>query len=160
MPVVNLNKEVFEKLVGKKLPLSELKDRISMLGTDLESIGEEIEVEVFPNRPDMLSEQGFARAFSSFIGVKKGLKKYKVTKSGEKLIVDTSVTNVRPYTACAIVKGLTLNEERIREIIQIQEKLHISYGRNRKKAAIGIYPMEKIKFPINYLAKNAIEINR
>lgn len=158
MPVVNLNKKIFENLVGKKLSLDELKDRISMLGTDLNSIGEEIEVEVFPNRPDMLSEQGFARAFSSFIGVKKGLREYSVTKSGEKLIVDNSVFNVRPYTACAIVKGLHLNSERIREIIQIQEKLHVSYGRNRKKAAIGIYPMEKIKFPIRYLAKNAGEI--
>ena len=81
MPTVNLNKKEFEKLVGKKLPLEELKDRISMLGTDLEKIeGNEIIVEVFPNRPDMLSEQGFARAFSSFIGVKKGLKEYKVKK--------------------------------------------------------------------------------
>ena len=38
MPTVTLNKEVFEKLVGKKLPLEELKDRISMLGTDLEKM--------------------------------------------------------------------------------------------------------------------------
>ena len=82
MPTVHLNKKVFEKLVGKKLPLDKLKDRISMLGTDLEKIeGNEITVEVFPNRPDMLSEQGFARAFSSFIGVKTGLRKYKVNPS-------------------------------------------------------------------------------
>jgi len=82
MPTVNLNKNVFEKLVGKKLPLDKLKDRISMLGTDLEKIeGDTIEVEVFPNRPDMLSEQGFARAFSSFIGVKKGLRDFKIKKS-------------------------------------------------------------------------------
>ena len=48
MPTVTLNKEVFEKLVGKKLKLDELKDRISMLGTDLESIeGNEINVEMF-----------------------------------------------------------------------------------------------------------------
>ena len=158
MPVVNLNRKVFEKLVGKKLPLEELKDRISMLGTDLDSIGDEIEVEVFPNRPDMLSEQGFARAFSSFIGVKTGLREYKVTKSGEKLVVDGSVSEVRPYTACAIVKSLSFNDEKIREIIQSQEKLHVSYGRNRKKAAIGIYPMEKIKFPVRYLAKKPGEI--
>ena len=116
MPVVKLNRKVFENLVGKKLPLDELKERISMLGTDLENIDDEIEVEVFPNRPDMLSEQGFARAFSSFIGVKTGLREYKVTKSGEKLIVDNSVSDVRPYTVCAIVKGLSFNDEKIREI--------------------------------------------
>ena len=35
MPTITLNKTVFEKLVGKTLPLEKLKDRISMLGTDL-----------------------------------------------------------------------------------------------------------------------------
>ena len=79
MPTITINKQVFEQLVGKILPLEELKDRISMLGTDLEKIeNNEITVEIFPNRPDMLSEQGFARAFSSFIGIKTGLQKYHV----------------------------------------------------------------------------------
>ena len=159
MPTVTLNKNQFEELVGKKLPLEELKDRISMLGTDLEKIeGNEIIVEVFPNRPDMLSEQGFARAFSSFIGVKKGLRKYHARKSDYKVEVDTSVKKVRPETVCAVVKNLKLNDEKIKSIIQIQEKLHIGYGRNRKKVAIGIYPLEKIKFPIKYLALKPEEI--
>src|SRR3989344_6837509 len=153
MPTVILNRKEFEKLAGKKLPLDTLKDRISMLGTDLEDVTEnEIIVEVFPNRPDMLSEQGFARAFSSFIGAKKGLRAYKARKSGYKLIVEDSVKDVRPYTACAVVKNLRFNDEKIKQIIQIQEKLHIGYGRNRKKCAIGVYPLEKIKFPIYYMA--------
>ncbi len=153
MPTITLNKKVFEKLVGRKLPLEQLKDRISMLGTDLEKIeGNNIEVEIFPNRPDMLSEQGFARAFSSFIGVKKGLRKYNIKKSNKKVIVDSSVKDIRPFTACAIVKGLKFDDEKIREIVQIQEKLHVTYGRNRKKVAIGVYPLEKITFPVTYKA--------
>ncbi len=159
MPTITLNKEVFEKLVGKKLPIEKLKDRISMLGTDLESIkGNEINVEIFPNRPDMLSEQGLARAFSSFIGAKTGLREYKVEKSGEKVVIDRSVKNVRPYTACAIVKGLKFDDEKIKEIIQVQEKLHVTYGRNRTKCAIGIYPYEKIKPPIRFIAKKPNDI--
>lgn len=155
MPTVKLNKKVFEELVGKKLPLEQLKDRISMLGTDLEGIeGNEINVEIFPNRPDMLSEQGFARAFSSFIGEKTGLKEYEVELSGEKVIIEKSVSDVRPYTACAIVKGIKFTDERIKEIIQIQEKIHVTFGRNRKKAAIGIYPLEHIKLPITFFAEN------
>ncbi|PIN73422.1 phenylalanine--tRNA ligase subunit beta [Candidatus Woesearchaeota archaeon CG10_big_fil_rev_8_21_14_0_10_45_16] len=154
MPTITLNKTVFEKLVGKELPLEQLKDRISMLGTDLEKIeGNEIHVEIFPNRPDLLSEQGFARAFSSFIGVKTGLRKYEVKKSGEKIIVDPSVS-MRPYTACAIVKNLTFSEERIKEIMQVQEKLAVTFGRNRKKSAYGIYPIDKITFPVTYIAKD------
>ena len=153
MPIVTLNKAVVEKLVGKELPLEQLKDRISMLGTDLESVeGNEIVVEIFPKRPDLLSEQGFARAFSSFLGVKTGLRKYAIKESNQKVIIDPSVKGIRPYTACAIVKGLQFDEETLKQIIQIQEKLHVTYGRKRKKAAIGIYPMEKITFPITYKA--------
>ena len=89
MPTININRNVFEKLVGKKLPTEKLKDRISMLGTDLEDVTEkEIIVEIFPNRPDMLSVQGFARAFSAFINVKTGLRQYKVEPSHEKMLVD------------------------------------------------------------------------
>lgn len=153
MPSITLNRKVFEKLVGKKLSDEKLKERISYLGTDLESIGaNEINLEIFPNRPDLLSEQGFARAFSSFIGVNTGLRKYDVKKSNHKLIIEESVKNVRPYTACAIVKNLTFDDEKIKEIIQIQEKLHVTYGRNRKKCAIGIYPFEKIETPIKFKA--------
>ena len=159
MPTININRKVFESLIGKKLPTEKLKDRISYLGTDLESVTEdEIIVEIFPNRPDMLSVQGFSRVFSSFIGAKTGLRQYKVEPSKEKVIIDRSVADVRPYTACAIVKDMHFDDEKIKEVIDIQEKLHITYGRNRKKAAIGIYPFEKIKTPITFTAKNPEEI--
>ena len=155
MPTVKLNKTVFQKLVGRQLSDDELRERIPMIGTDLEGIdGDEISVEIFPNRPDMLSEQGFARAFSTFIGVKPGIRKYSVKSSGSKVVIDKSVKDVRPFTACAIVKKIEFNDERIREIIQIQEKLHVTFGRNRKKLAIGIYPLEKIKLPIKYFAED------
>lgn len=159
MPSIKLNKKEFDKLLGKKLPDEKLKDRISLLGTDLDGLDDEIiDVEIFPNRPDMLSMQGFVRAFSSFIGINTGLKEYKVSESGESLIVEKSVSEVRPFTACAIIKNLKFNDERIKEVIMMQEKLHVTYGRNRKKAAIGIYPMEKIAFPIKFTARKPEDI--
>ena len=159
MPTINVNRQVFERLVGKKLPTEKLRDRISYLGTDLEEVNKnEIIAEIFPNRPDMLSVQGFARAFSTFIGTKKGLRNFKVEDSKEKMIIDPSVSKVRPYTACAIVKGIKYDDEKIKEVIDIQEKLHITYGRNRRKVAIGIYPFEKIKPPITFMAKKPEDI--
>src|SRR3989338_10491206 len=153
MPTVTLNKQVVEKSVGKKLPLEILKDRISMLGTALEHIEQDdIVVEVFPNRPDMLSEQGFARALSSFVGVKTGLRKYDVKKSNYKVVVEKAVRGYRPKTSVAVVKDLQLNEEKIGEIMQIQEKLHTTYCRNRKKAAIGFYVLDQLAFPLRYSA--------
>ncbi len=153
MAIINLNKKQFEKEIGK---LDEkMQDRIAMFGTPIEKINnEEIQVEIFPNRPDLLSYQGFKRSFLTFLGKKTGLKKYKINKPKKdyKVIIDSSVKNVRPYTACAIVKSLKLNDEKIKELIEIQEKLHITIGRKRKKIAIGIYPLEKIKLPIIFKA--------
>ena len=153
MAIVNINKKQFEKEIGK---LDEkMQDRIAMFGTPLETINnEEIQIEVFPNRPDLLSYQGFKRSFLAFLGKKLGLKEYKLNKPKKdyKVIIDSSVKNVRPYTACAIVKCLNLDEEKIKELIEIQEKLHLTIGRKRKKIAIGIYPLEKIKLPITFKA--------
>lgn len=160
MPTITLNRKVLDNLLGKKYSDEKLRDRISYLGTGLEGMNEnEIIVEIFPNRPDLLSDQGFARALGSFMGIKTGLKKFNVTRSEHKLIVEPSVKEVRPYTACAIVKGINFSEEKIKEVIQIQEKLHITYGRNRKKVAIGIYPFEKIKTPIRFVAMKPEDIH-
>jgi phenylalanyl-tRNA synthetase beta chain len=153
MANIKFNRKTFEKEIGK---LDEkMQDKIAMFGTPLESFdNNEIEIEVFPNRPDLLSYQGFKRSFLSFLGKKTGLKKYKINKPEKnyKVIVDSSVKDIRPYTVCAIVKGLKFDDEKIKEIIEIQEKLHITIGRKRKKVAIGIYPLEKIKLPITYKA--------
>ncbi|MEK6921438.1 MAG: phenylalanine--tRNA ligase subunit beta [Nanoarchaeota archaeon] len=158
MPTITLNRKVLDALIGKKLSPEELKDRIAMIGTDLESLDDkEVVVEVFPNRPDMLSEQGFGRALRSFLGLSPGLHEYPVKKSGYKVVVDSSVT-MRPYTACAIVKNLTFTDERIKEIMQVQEKLATTHGRNRKKSAYGIYPLAHITFPITYIAKDPDKI--
>src|SRR3989344_3822159 len=159
MPTVTLNRKVIEQLIGKKLPTELLKERIAMLGTNLEDINEkELVIELFPNRPDMLSEQGFARSLSSFLGIKKGLRKYELKKSEVKVYVDKNTKEIRPYTVCAIIKNLKLDEERLHGIIQLQEKLHITLCRNRRKIAIGIYPLEHIKPPIYFKALKPSEI--
>lgn len=134
----------------------EIIEKINLLGTTVENNTEDwITLEILPNRPDLLSAQGFGRALSSFLGKETGLKKYAVKKpeNNYKVIIDSSVKNVRPFTACAIVKNIKLDEEKIRELIDLQEKLHTTIGRNRKKLAIGIYPLEKITLPIRYEAK-------
>jgi len=153
MANITFNKKLFEKEIGK---LDEkMQERISMFGTPLEKFdNNEIEIEVFPNRPDLLSYQGFKRSFLAFLGKKTGMKKYELNKPEKnyQVIIDSSVKDVRPYTACAIVKELKLDDDKIKELIEIQEKLHLTLGRKRKKFAIGIYPLEKIKLPITFKA--------
>jgi phenylalanyl-tRNA synthetase beta chain len=153
MAIISFSKRQFERDFGK---LSDsLQNKIAMFGTPVESVkGNEIYLEIFPNRPDMLSYSGFRRAFLSFLGKKTGLKEYQVNKPEKKydIIIDSSVKNVRPYTTCAIVKGLRFDDEKIKELIEMQEKLHLTTGRKRKRVAIGIYPLEKIKLPITFKA--------
>lgn len=159
MPTVTLNKAALGKYIGKKVPDATLAHTITYLGCSVEGQdAKEIQVEVGPNRPDLLSEPGLARAISSFIGIKTGLQKYSVKQSKYEVIVDTSVKGVRGFTACAVVKGLKFDDEKIKEIIQIQEKLHVTYGRNRKKVAIGVYPLEKISFPVHFKADDPKKI--
>ncbi len=159
MPTITLQTNEIKNLLSKKISLEELKEKITMLGTSLDKIDEhEIIVGVPANRPDLLDESGLSRALNSFIGAKLGVKQYKINKSNYKVVIEKSVNEVRPYTACAVVKNLKLNDKRIKQIIQLQEKLHITFGRNRKKVAIGIYPLEHIKFPIRYLARKPEEI--
>jgi phenylalanyl-tRNA synthetase beta chain len=154
MPNITINKQDLLKLLGRKISDEKLRDRISMLGTDLEKVSPtEIEVEVFPNRPDMLSIEGFARALSSFLGIRKGLREYKVNKSNYKSKIDKKVEKVRPYAVNAVVKNIKLDDPTIKSLMQVQEKLHASHGRNRKKVSIGVYDLDKIKFPLTYTTK-------
>lgn len=140
---------------------SEIQEKISMFGTHFESMNDdEVELEILPNRPDLFSFQGFIRSFSAFIGKEKGLRKYKLKapEKNFKVKIDPSVRDVRPFTACAIVKKLSLNDIKIKTLIDIQEKLHMTLGRNRKKFAIGIYPLEKISLPIRFEARKPQDI--
>lgn len=158
MTILTLNKKELEKKVGKLT--EELKDKITEMGTPIDGeTEEELMIEVFPNRPDLLSLQAFSRALLTYTEKSK-IKEYSVEKPEKdyQVIIDKSVKKVRPYTVCAIVKGLKLDDQRIKDIIDIQEKLHLTIGRKRKKLAIGIYPLEKIKLPIRYEARKPSDI--
>jgi len=158
MTVVSMNRKDVEKRIGKIT--SEVENKIAMFGTPVESLTEDtLEIDVTPNRPDMLSMQGFIRAMVPYLKNEK-LKPIKVHKPEKdyKVIIDKSVKAVRPFTACAIVKNLKLDDSKIKELIEIQEKLHTTFARKRKKLAIGIYPLEKIKLPITFMAKKPEEI--
>jgi phenylalanyl-tRNA synthetase beta chain len=153
MANATFNRKLFEKEIGK---LDEkMQNKIAMFGTPLEKFDDnEVEIEVFPNRPDLLSYHGFKRSFLAFLGKNTGLKEYKINKPEKDYIVtiDPSLKDIRPYTSCAIIKGLKFDDEKIKEMIDMQEKLHLTIGRKRKKIAIGIYPLEKIKLPITFKA--------
>ncbi|MFZ5955419.1 MAG: phenylalanine--tRNA ligase subunit beta [Nanoarchaeota archaeon] len=158
MTILSLNRKEIENVIGKIKP--DVEEKISMFGTPVENLSnEELSVEVFPNRPDLLSMQGFSRALLNFFEKKK-IFEYTVNKPEKdyEVKVEKVVKSIRPFTVCAIIKGLKLDDQKIKNIIDIQEKLHLSIGRKRRKIAIGIYPLEKIKLPIRFTAKKPDDI--
>lgn len=162
MTNIHISIQRLQKYLGKTVGNDRLQKQVAMMGTDVDGIdGDTLTVEIFPNRPDLLNFHGFARALAAFLDMKPGIKLYDVDESKKeeyKVIIDSSVESVRPYTVCAVVSGLSFTDENIKEIIELQEKLHMSFGRNRKRLAIGIYPMESIAMPIRYLAKKPEDI--
>jgi phenylalanyl-tRNA synthetase beta chain len=160
MANVKFSRKEFEKSLGSTIN-EKIQDQIQLFGTPLESLtAEEIELEIFPDRPDLLSFQNYLRAFKAFLGKSPEQKSYSLEKPQKnyKVKIDPSVKSVRPFTACAIVKNLSFDDQKIKEVIDLQEKLHTTIGRNRKKLAIGIYPLEKISLPIKYEARHPDKI--
>ena len=154
MPVIDVNLEDLRGLLGRKVAMEELRDRLPMMGTGWEGETEDgFQLDVFPNRPDMLSIEGLARAYSTFTGLKKGLKRYEVKEGGYEVAVEERVEVVRPWFVTAVVKNVEFDDPLIRSIIQMQEKLHVTHGRRRRKVAIGLHNLKPIQFPVTYTTK-------
>jgi phenylalanyl-tRNA synthetase beta chain len=140
-------------LLGNKISKEELIEKLPMIGADFDRVeDDEISMEFFPDRPDLASVEGIARASRAFFGFKTGLKKYEIKKSDVKINVDSSVKKVRPYVVTALVKNVTMTDELIGSLMELQEKLHMGLGRNRKKVAIGVHNFEPVQPPFTYKA--------
>ena len=155
MPVITVDRNDFCRLIGRDISMNEIEEKLPMLGAGWEGKEkDEFSVEINPNRPDMLSVEGLARAFSSFMNIKPGLKTYKAEKSLYMVNVDSIIKPIRPFIVCAATTGVTFTDESIKSLMDIQEKLHITHARKRRKAAIGVHDLDKIKFPLFYTAKD------
>ena len=153
MPVVTFDYKDFIHLLGYKIPKEELIDKLPMIGADFDKVeGDEISIEFFPDRPDLASVEGIARASRAFFDFETGLKKYRIEKSDVVLNVDPSVEKVRPFVTTALVKNIDMTDELIASLMELQEKLHLGIGRNRKKVAIGVHNFEPVKPPFIYKA--------
>ena len=155
MPVINFSYTDLCDLVGRDLPREMLKERLPMLGADLKSAddsADEMSFEFFPNRADLYSVEGVARALRAFLGYEPGLRSYSVGSSKVEMRVDPSVKEVRPFIWSALVEGNEITDPLIRSMMDLQEKLHLTVGRNRRKVAIGIHDFRKVRGPFTYKA--------
>ena len=141
--------------MGKKLNIEELEYDLQWIGLDLEDINKEeqkIKIEYNPNRPDFSSPEGIARALKGYYEVELGVPKFEIKQSEVILNVDPSVKKVRPFIVCGIIRDIDLDEEEVATLMNIQEHLHWAVGRDRRKVAIGVHDLDKVKPPYRYTA--------
>jgi phenylalanyl-tRNA synthetase beta chain len=151
MAVITLPYRYLERLTGLERDL--IISRIPMLGSDIERIGDDhVDVEFFPNRPDLFSVEGVARALRGFLGKEQGLPEFRVNPSGMKFTVDPGLAGIRPVIGSAVIRGVSFDEEAILSVMGLQEALHWAVGRGRSKVAIGIHDLDTVTPPFHYLA--------
>lgn len=154
MPTIELSLSDLEKLVSRRLPhdAEGLNSILQFAKSEVERLeGDNLAVSVEDgNRLDLWCAEGIARELKGALGIEHGSAEYLIEKSDFTVTVDRELEKMRPFIACAVVKGVKLNDEIVRQLMQQQEKIDGTYGRNRKRSSIGLYDMDKIRWPLNY----------
>ena len=152
MPVVELSLSRLQNLVGKKANKKQILDSLPFLGLDIESLdGNIVRVEYSPNRPDYSTDFGIALGLQGILGISKGILKLDIKKQGNyEIKVDSSTSKVRPFVTGIIARNGSLDNESVKQLINMQEDLHFGLGRKRKKSSIGIHDLDSISFPLKY----------
>ncbi len=152
MPTLEISLKDLCKLVGKRFTAEEIKEAISFAKGEVDEVtGDLLKVDIKDsNRPDLWSAEGIAREIQGRYTKRVGLPKYKIAKPKIVVKVDKKVEKVRPFTVCAVARGLKIDADVLSQMIQLQEKVCGTFGRNRKEVAIGVYDLHRIKPPIRY----------
>jgi len=147
VPVIRVAKWDLDRLVGRDLSYAEIAYLLPKLKCEIESFEHgEIEYEATHDRPDLYSVEGLARGIKYLLGIPSKQfsfidNRYKAYNLG---------VPKRPYVAFAIVRDVELDDEAVKQIMQLQEKLATTYGRNRRKASIGVYDLDSFSMPVFY----------
>lgn len=143
MPVLRLSLPRLYRLIGvKDLSFEVIKETLHKLKCDVElSEDGKLLIEVRSDRPDMFSAEGIARALRMYLGIEKPRSIHVIDYP---FIVRVEPPRRRPYIAVAAIDNVELGEDGLEELIQFQEKLHITYGRNRRRVAIGLHDLDKL----------------
>jgi phenylalanyl-tRNA synthetase beta chain len=151
MAVITLPYKYLERLT--RTDKKTILDKVPLIGSDVERIEEDhADVEFFPDRPDLFSPEGVARAMRGYLGIETGLPTYTVKPSGISFTVDPALATIRPVLGSAVIKGVKFDDESIQSIMSLQESLHWAVGRGRSKVAIGIHDLDSVKPPFRYIA--------
>jgi phenylalanyl-tRNA synthetase beta chain len=151
MPTIEVKQDDLESLLGEKLDRALFPRLLALVKGEVKAWTEgALKLELNDsNRPDLWSPEGIARQIRIHQG-KDSAYPFFAQKAEEKMYVSKEVMAVRPYLAGFIVRGVTITESVLAQLIQSQEKLADIFGQKRKSASIGLYRVNKIAFPVRY----------
>ncbi|MCI4365905.1 MAG: hypothetical protein L3K10_07620 [Thermoplasmata archaeon] len=165
MPVSTLSAERLRSLLT--LPLSDLAldDLLFASKAEIETReGDALTLSVTPDRLDLLSEGGLSFYLAGATDAATGLPRLHEVPNppSRTLSVDASVVPLRPYISAVVVNapagGTGLDDGTLAESIRFQELLHATIGRDRRAASLGIYPVERLEFPLRYASEPLSEV--
>lgn len=114
-------------------------------------------VEMPANRYDLLSLEGLSRAIRVYLG-ESSVPEYRVVKPVDdkiiQLIQSEETVGVRQFVVGAVLRNVTLTQERYNSLIDLQDKLHLTIGRKRALVAIGTHDLDTIQAPFYYKAQS------
>ncbi|WP_121744254.1 phenylalanine--tRNA ligase subunit beta [Natronorubrum halophilum] len=148
MPTVDIDPDELRELTGHEDKRDDdLIDDLFGLGLEFEGRTEdgEFELEFAPDRLDRLSVEGVARSMRYQYGDARGVHVPSPNSAEWTIEVDESVPDERPYVTGAVIRDVSLDEDALDSLIQLQEKLHATMGRKRAKGAIGIHDLTMLK---------------
>ena len=147
MPSVSFPLEYLQRLTPT--PPHQLEQLAFDYGLDASLQDQSLEVEVTAERPDLLAAEGFTRAINIYNGQAR-LVPDQLQASGRTLRVDSSVLSLRPHIAALVVESAHLEDGGLEVLIQFQEKVTQTFGRQRQKIAIGVYDLDQITGDLTY----------
>ena len=136
--------------------VSRLTDFSSVIGYTVEADESEIKVEFNPDRPDLFSFTTLSFAMGQYEGTKKW-NRLKFTGTKADFNVDPKVRNLRPLVMGFHCHGPKLGNS-FRDLIDFQERIHLSVGKDRKKVSIGIHDTSRVRFPLVYKAMDLDQV--
>ncbi len=145
MVLVRFQKKIMEEFSG--LTEKDLLEVPWLLGGESRIEGDSYVMEFNPDRPDLYSIQGVSRAIRFF-------KNFEVYTQSEINDTDFKIISKPPQQRQFFKAGIvsSVDVRRLKEnIIDFQEKIHKTIGRDRKLSAIGLHDLSKIKFPLKYM---------
>jgi len=149
MPIITIDSEDLKALITRKITDDELRSALPLNKLSIEDwAGSCLKIEVTPDRPDLFSTEGIARQLNSWLGTSPGLAKFQV--SPPKIEVKASPVALRPFITCGVVRNVRMSDRTIKSIMQLQETLDLTLGRDRKKVAIGLHDLSKVTPPFFY----------